>query len=75
MSEEEKKFKTTISGEAALEKLFSDFDQIEAGNITIRSIELAIKKVEFDLKNLRRALKIYRKQNENKENNKELLKG
>ena len=69
---EEKEPKTIISGNPAIEKLFTEFESEE--DVTIKSIELALKKVEFELKNIRHALKAYRKKNE-KIPAQEVLKG
>lgn len=68
---EEKNLKT-LSGNEAIEKLFTEFEDEE--DITAKSIELALKKVEFELKNIRHALKTIRKKNEKKAEQ-QVLKG
>ena len=59
---EQKELKLIAAGDPAMEKLFEAFDENEVlEDLNIKSLEVAIKKVEFDLKNIRRALKSYRK--------------
>lgn len=59
---EEKDIKQFHVGTDAVEKLFEAFEEEQLPeSIDIKSIEFAMKKVELELKNIRKVLKYYRK--------------
>lgn len=65
--------KENIEQDSPIDKLFEAMDENGLSeNVNIKSIELAIKRVEMDLKYIRRALKGYRK---NSEQTSTILKG
>lgn len=73
MSTENKQMKMVAAGNPAMEKLFEAFEENEVlEDFDLKSIEIALKKVELDIKNIRRVLKAYRKTNKS---DSEVLRG
>jgi hypothetical protein len=64
MSTSNKEMKMVAAGDPAMEKLFEAFEDNELlEDFDLKSLEIALKKVELDIKNIRRVLKAYRKTN------------
>jgi len=63
-----------LTGAGAINELFKEFENEEFENVDLRAIELALAQTELQLKNIRRALKVYRRLNKKKISS-EILKG
>ena len=51
-----------LTGAPAINELLKEFENEEFENVDLKAIELAIEGVELNLKNIRRALKVCRRQ-------------
>lgn len=63
-----------LTGAPAINELLKEFENEEFENLDLKSIELSVEAVELQLKNIRRALKAYRRMTK-KNSSTEVLKG
>ena len=63
-----------LTGATAINELLKEFENEEFENLDLKSIEHAVESVELQLKNIRRALKAYRRMTK-KNSSAEVLKG
>jgi len=64
-----------ITGAPAINELLKEFENEEFENVDLKAIELAVEQTELQLKNIRRALKVCRRQLKTKKSSAEVLKG
>lgn len=57
-----------LTGAPAINELLKEFENEEFENVDLKAVELAVEQVELQLKNIRRALKVCRRQLKTKKN-------